>query len=99
MAVELTEPPADEVGMITGMTPKAKIAISIRQDLLDEIQGSVERGTSPSVSAYIEKAIEHQVWARAEFLQMMDDALEETGGPMTDEEIAWADRVLRGEGG
>jgi hypothetical protein len=94
MAVELTEPPADEVGMITGMTPKAKIAISIRQDLLDEIQGSVERGTSPSVSAYIEKAIESRLRYKAEFLQMMDDALEETGGPATAEERAWAERAL-----
>jgi hypothetical protein len=84
--------------MIDGMTPKAKIAISIRQDLLDEVLAGVERGASASVSAFIEQAIEHQLGARAEFLQMMDDALAETGGPMTDEEIAWADRVLRGEG-
>jgi hypothetical protein len=94
MAVELADPHPSEIGMIPGMTPKAKIAISIRQDLLDEIQASVERGVSASVSAYIEKAIESQLRYRAEFLQELDDLLEETGGPATEQETAWAERAL-----
>ena len=100
MSTETTDPPDLQVGMITGMTesgPKAKIAISLREDLVARIRARVERGDAESVSGYIQHAIEDQMRAEVEFDEMIAESLEESGGPPTDEELAWAARVFEVE--
>lgn len=75
--------------MIDGMTgsePKAKIAITIRPDLLADVRAKVEDGDATSVSAFIERAIEGQIQAEVEFDGMLRDILDATGGPVTEAE-------------
>lgn len=76
-------------GMIEGMTtaePKAKIAITIRPDLLADVRAKVEGGDAASVSAFIERAIEGQIQAEVEFDAMLEEILDATGGPVTEAE-------------
>lgn len=84
-------------GMSPGMTEverKAKIAISIRADLLEQVHATVADGDAPSVSAFIERSVANQLQIDAELGALLDSALDGTGGPVTDEERSWADRVL-----
>jgi Arc/MetJ-type ribon-helix-helix transcriptional regulator len=80
--------------MIEGMT-KAKIAVTIDEDLVTMARRAVESGRARSLSAYIEEALAAWV-AHDDFDALLDLMLEETGGPLTEEEIAWADQALNG---
>lgn len=82
------------LGMIEGMT-KAKIAVTIDEDLVTMARRAVESGRARSLSAYIEEALAAWV-AHDDFDALLDLMLEETGGPLTEEEIAWADQALNG---
>lgn len=82
------------LGMIEGMT-KAKIAVTIDKDLVTMARRAVESGRARSLSAYIEEALAAWV-AHDDFDALLDLMLEETGGPLTEEEIAWADQALNG---
>jgi Arc/MetJ-type ribon-helix-helix transcriptional regulator len=77
--------------MILSMT-KAKIAVTIDQDLLVKVRQAVEEGAAPSVSAYVEQAVAAHLTEEEDFRAMLDEMLEETGGPLTDEERAEIDR-------
>jgi hypothetical protein len=82
--------------MMIGMT-KAKIAITIDEDLLTEIRARVAGGASGSVSGFIERAVATSLDAEAEFDRLVDDVLEASGGPASPEELARARRVIAGE--
>ena len=87
--------PADaaRVGMMIGMTRKAKIAVTLPQELVDTARDAVRRGRATSVSAYVAEAMTQR--AKADDLDtLLDEMLDASGGPMTDEERAWADRLL-----
>lgn len=77
--------------------PRAKISITIEQDLLARVRLAVEVGNAPSVSAYIEHAVAGQLAAEDDFGAMLAESLAATGGPLTDEERAAARRILSGE--
>jgi Arc/MetJ-type ribon-helix-helix transcriptional regulator len=79
--------------MILSMT-KAKIAVTIDKGLLAKVRQAVDDGVAPNVSAYIEGAVAARLTDDADFQAMLDEMLEETGGPMTDEERAEVDREL-----
>ncbi len=79
--------------MMIGMTRRAKIAVSLPAELVAAARRAVKSGRAPSVSAYVETALAHQV-DRDEGGDWIDEWLAETGGPMTAEEEAWADEVL-----
>jgi Arc/MetJ-type ribon-helix-helix transcriptional regulator len=82
-----------------GMTkPKAKIAITIDSDVLDCVESAVDTGPLRSVSAYIEHAVVNELAAQDDFDAMLEEMLEATGGPLTDEERAEARRILNGSG-
>lgn len=79
--------------MMIGMTRKAKIAITLPQELVDTARRAVRHGRAASVSAYVSEAVQQR--AKAEDLDaLLDEMLDETGGPMTEEERAWADTKL-----
>jgi hypothetical protein len=79
--------------MITGMT-KAKIAITIDDELVRRAKLEVAAGRASSVSAYIEEAVAAR--AQADALDaLLDELLAASGGPLTAQERAEADRVLR----
>ena len=80
---------------MTGVTkPKAKIAITIDPDVLARVKSEVEAGPLRSVSAYIEHAVVNQLTAEDDFDSWLAEALEATGGPLTEEERAEAQRIL-----
>ena len=79
-------------GMTTGMT-SAKVAISLRKDVLSRARAAVRRGEAPSLSAYVSLLIEEKA-IQGDLMSMLNEMLEETGGPPTAAEIRWADEAL-----
>ena len=78
--------------MINGMTT-AKIAVSLPEEVLRRAQRAVRRGRAPSMSAYVAEALEQR--SKLDDLEeLLDEMLEETGGPLTAKERQFADRVL-----
>jgi len=79
--------------MIVGMTT-AKIAVSLPKEVLRRAQRAVRRGRAPSMSAYVAEALEQK--SKGDDLEdLLDEMLEETGGPMTAKEKRLVDRLLR----
>jgi Arc/MetJ-type ribon-helix-helix transcriptional regulator len=79
--------------MMVGMTPKAKIAVSLPAELVERARQAVAEGRAPSVSAYVADALE-QKRKLDDLASLLDEMLAATGGPLTAEEAAAADRVL-----
>lgn len=79
--------------MIVGMTPKAKIAVSLPPELVERAQQAVAEGRAASVSAYVADAME-QKSKLDDLASLLDEMLAATGGPLTGEESAEADRML-----
>ena len=77
--------------MMFGMT-REKIAVSLPAELVRAAKSAVKAGRAASVSGYVEAALSAHI-ANADDA-WIDTWLEETGGPLTPEEIAWADRAL-----
>lgn len=78
--------------MMNGMT-KSKIAVSLDEELVAAVKEQVSSGQADSVSAYVSEALEDKLKvddASAFYEQVLLDS----GGPMTDEERAWADKAL-----
>ena len=77
--------------MLTGMT--VKIAVSLPDELVAHAKEVVRAGREASVSAYLAGALTERV--RLERLEsLLDEMLEETGGPLSDAERSDADRQL-----
>lgn len=82
--------------MIVGMTPrKEKIAVTLPPELVASAKRAVDSGRASSVSAYIAEALAEKE-ERDDLRVLLDEMLEETGGPVTDAERRWADEILRG---
>lgn len=84
--------------MIVSMTKrKEKIAITLSPHLVAAAKRAVRRGRAASVSAYVAEAIaekESRQDANEALLEIIDESLEASGGPMTDAERRWADEML-----
>jgi Arc/MetJ-type ribon-helix-helix transcriptional regulator len=78
--------------MISGMT-STKIAVSLPAGLVEQAKRAVADGRSPSVSAYVARALKEQT-KLDDLASLLDDMLAETGGPLTAAEQKEADRVL-----
>jgi Arc/MetJ-type ribon-helix-helix transcriptional regulator len=84
--------------MIIGMTRKAKIAVTLPQELVLAARAAVREGRAASVSAYVAEAMAQR--ATADDLDaLLAEMLDNTGGPMTDEERLWADQLLQRQPG
>lgn len=78
--------------MLDGMT-KAKIAVTLPPHLVERAKRAVRAGSAQSVSAYVAAALEEK--AKLEDLaRMLDEMLEETGGPLSAKERRAADQAL-----
>ncbi|MCU1355311.1 MAG: hypothetical protein JWM89_729 [Acidimicrobiales bacterium] len=73
---------------------KAEITISGDPDVLAAVHAAVEHHAATSVSAFFERAAQADLDAGRELTEMLDELFEETGGPLTAEEIGAADRDL-----
>jgi len=72
----------------------SKITITLPNDQLNEIRGLVDAGRAASVSGFIKHAVGVALFDAAGWREMLQDALQQTGGPLTKKERAWADALL-----
>ncbi len=79
--------------MIVSMTKKAKIAVSLPPAVVEQAKRAVSEGRTASVSAYVADALEEKA-KLDDLAALFDEMLAETGGPLTAEERAAADRAL-----
>jgi Arc/MetJ-type ribon-helix-helix transcriptional regulator len=79
--------------MVNGMAT-TKITITLPNRQLEEIRKRVAAHEYPSVSGFVQRAVQKSLDNAAAFRAMLDEALEETGGPPTPKERAWARRML-----
>lgn len=81
--------------MMTGMTAKEKIAVSLPPGLVKAARSAVRGGRAPNVSAYVADALAEKVMLD-DLSALLEEVLAETGGPLTRAERQAADRILRG---
>jgi Arc/MetJ-type ribon-helix-helix transcriptional regulator len=79
--------------MVFGMAMK-KITITLDEEELARIRGLVESGKAPSVSGFVQHAVRVSLDDVAGWGAMLAQALAQTGGDLTADERAWADRIL-----
>lgn len=79
--------------MVIGMATK-KVTVTLGVDEVDEIKRRVTEGSASSVSGFVQDAVERALDADAAWAQWLDEALERSGGALTEEEQVRADQVL-----
>ena len=79
--------------MAIGMATQ-KITVTLDEDQVKEIRALVAAGQAASVSAFVQHAVGVALNDAAGWKEMLEDALKQTGGPLTRNERAWADRIL-----
>ena len=72
----------------------AKITIMLPVDQVEEIRALVAARQAANVSAFVKHAVEVALYDAAGWREMLQDALRQTGGPLTQKERAWADALL-----
>ena len=80
--------------MVVGMATR-KVTVTLPVEQLNRIKGLVESGHATSVSGFVQFAVGTALDDVAGWGVMLAQALEESGGPLSPEERAWADEVLR----
>ena len=84
--------------MVFGMATR-KITITLGDDQIDEIRALVAARQTPNVSAFVQHAVGVALSDAAGWREMLKDALQQTGGPLTAKEREWADTLLSGRPG
>jgi Arc/MetJ-type ribon-helix-helix transcriptional regulator len=73
-----------------------KITITLEDDQIDAVRKLVAAKRAPSVSGFVKHAVGVALQDANGWAAMLQQALEDTGGPLTRKEQAWADSVLSG---
>ena len=60
----------------------------------NQVRSLVQAGAAPSVSGFVQHAVAVALDDVAGWGAMLAEALRQTGGPLSDNERAWADDVL-----
>ena len=71
-----------------------KVTITVDEPQYAAVRELVTAGQSRSVSGFVRHAIDIALDDVADWEAQLADALERTGGPLTAEEVAWADELL-----
>lgn len=79
--------------MVIGMAT-VKVTITLEESQLEQIRALVDEGAARSVSSFVQHAVATGLDDAAVWAQMLDEALEETGGPLSKAEIARAEDVI-----
>ncbi len=79
--------------MVSGMATR-KVTVTLEDAQLDAIRKLVDAGSASSVSGFVQHAVSVALDDVAGWGALLAEALRATGGPLTDEERAWADEVL-----
>jgi hypothetical protein len=66
----------------------------LAESQLEEIRKRVAARDSPSVSGFIQEAVQRSLENAAEFRTTVAEALQKTGGPLKPKERAWARKML-----
>ncbi len=80
-------------GMVLGM-PTKKVTVTLEAKQLEQIRHLVASAHAASVSGFVQHAVAVALDDVAGWGAMLARALEETGGPLSSDETAWADDVL-----
>jgi Arc/MetJ-type ribon-helix-helix transcriptional regulator len=80
-------------GMVTGMASK-KVTITLDEVQLERIRTLVGAGIAASVSGFVQHAVGVALDDVAGWGALLAEALQETGGALSDSERTWADEVL-----
>ena len=80
-------------GMVFGMATR-KITITLDDGQVQEIRALVTAGQAASISGFVQHAVGVALSDAAGWREMLEGALQQTGGPLTRRERAWADRLL-----
>lgn len=83
--------------MVFGMATR-KVTVTLQEAQVDQIRTLVDAGSASSVSGFVQHAVAVAIDDVAGWGALLAEALRESGGPLTDEERAWADDLL-GTGG
>lgn len=84
--------------MVFGMAT-VKVTITLPEEQLAAVRGLVAAGQAGSVSGFVQHAVALALDDVAGWRELLGEALAASGGPLSDEERAWADRILSGEAG
>ena len=79
--------------MVNGMASK-KVTITLDAEQVQHVRALVESGRAASVSGFVQHAVAVALDDIAGWGAMLAQALEDSGGPMSAEERAWADTAL-----
>jgi hypothetical protein len=71
-----------------------KVTITLQEGDVEKIKDLVARGRAESVSHFVQHAVGVSPADVAGWGVLIGEALRRTGGPLTNEERAWADDVL-----
>ncbi len=82
------------IGMSAAPSVKSRVTITVDPDVLALVRRAVGAGTASSVSSFFEWAALDVLDADAAYDRMLDEMLDATGGPLTDQEIEDAERDL-----
>lgn len=82
--------------MVSGMAT-TKITVTITEAQLDAIRKLVGQNAATSVSGFVQRAVDVALQDASGWDAMLKASLEETGGPLTKEERAWADELMGGK--
>ena len=80
--------------MVFGMATTTKVTITLPNDQLEEIHALVTAEEAASVSGFVQHAVNVALHDAAGWRELLEQAICETGGPLTKKERAWADSVL-----
>lgn len=83
--------------MVCGMAT-VKVTITLDEEDLKKIRGHVLAGKAASISGFVQHAVTTALHDVAGWGAILSGALEQTGGPLTKRERAWADVILTGTG-
>ncbi|MGQ0742733.1 MAG: ribbon-helix-helix domain-containing protein [Acidimicrobiales bacterium] len=75
-----------------------KVTVTLDEDAVARVRALVEAGSASSVSAFVQHAVSLALEDVAAWGALLTQSLNETGGDLSDEERAWADRILAGPG-
>ena len=79
--------------MVHGMAT-TKITITLENSHLQEVRELVSAGVAANTSAFVKHAVAIALSDAAGWREMLRDALDQTGGPLSAAERAWADDIL-----
>lgn len=71
-----------------------KLTITLDDDQFADVKRLVAAGRAPSVSGFVRRAVETALHDAAGWEEMLNEALQASGGPLSKAEREWADEVL-----